>query len=121
MSEIRANTFSDSAGTGPAALMGQWAARGFVNYNQVTPAVLKSGNVSSVTDNTTGTFTVNHTASFSDALYAFAGSTESIRVAGVDVNNDPTTSAFRGITTQSNNNFTQDRDFSSFVFVGDLA
>ena len=40
-----------------------------VHYNQATPAVLKSINSSSVSDDSTGHFTINYTSNFSDALY----------------------------------------------------
>jgi len=47
------------------------AAKGWVAYNQTgTPAVLASYNVTSVTDNATGDFTVNWDTDFSSANYA---------------------------------------------------
>jgi hypothetical protein len=51
------------------------AAKGWVEYNQVTPAVLASYNVTSVTDTSTGDFTVNWTTSFSSANYTASMST----------------------------------------------
>lgn len=71
MSEIRATTISDLAGTGPATLTGQYAAKAWVNFNgQGTVAIRASGNVSSITDNGTGNYTVNFTTAFSDTSYA---------------------------------------------------
>ena len=73
MSEIRATTISDLAGTGPATLTGQYAAKAWVNFNgQGTVAIRASGNVSSITDNWTGNYTVNFTTAFSDTSYAGA-------------------------------------------------
>ena len=70
MSEIRANTISDLAGTGPATLTGQYAAKAWVNFNGTgTVAIRASGNVSSITDNGTGDYTLNFTTAFTDVNY----------------------------------------------------
>ena len=75
MSEIRANTVSDAAGTGPATLTGQYAVKSWVNFNAVgTFSVKESGNTSSVTDNATGSFTQNFTNSFANTNYTAMGS-----------------------------------------------
>ena len=67
MSEIRATTISDAAGTGPATLTGQYAAKAWVNFNGTgTVAIRESGNVSSITDNGTGNYDVNFTTSMAD-------------------------------------------------------
>ena len=65
MSELRANTISDAAGTGPVTLTKQSAAKAWLQYLQATPAVSASFNVSSVSDDATGRFTVNYTSAFS--------------------------------------------------------
>lgn len=65
MSEIRATTISDAAGTGPIALTKQHAAKAWLNYNHVGSAIRQSFNVSSVTDNATGHFTKNYTNNMS--------------------------------------------------------
>ena len=74
MSEIRATTISDSAGTGPITLTGQYAAKAWVNFNGTsTVAIRNSANVSSITDNGTGSYTVNYSTAMADANYsAFA-------------------------------------------------
>ena len=65
MSEIRATTISDAAGTGPITLTKQSAAKVWVNFNGTgTIAARDSFNVASLTDNGTGTYT----ASFSNAM-----------------------------------------------------
>ena len=65
MSEIRATTISDAAGTGPITLTGQSAAKAWVNFDGTgTIAARDSFNVASLTDNGTGTYT----ASFSNAM-----------------------------------------------------
>lgn len=81
MSELRANTISDAAGTGPVTLTGQYAAKAWVNFNGTgTVAIRESGNVSSITDNGTGNYTVNFTNAITDANFSAvaSGSTGSI-------------------------------------------
>lgn len=75
MSEIRATTISDSAGTGPITLTGQSAAKAWLNYNHPSNIVRESFNVSSVTDNATGHFTKNYTSNMSvnDHVVSIAG------------------------------------------------
>ena len=71
MSELRANTISDAAGTGPVTLTGQYAAKAWVNFNGTgTVAIRDSGNVSSITDLGTGLYDVNFTTAMDDANYA---------------------------------------------------
>jgi len=49
--------------------------KAWVNYNQLSPSIVSSYNVSSVTDNSTGNFTVNFTTAMSGTTYlALAGS-----------------------------------------------
>ena len=81
MSEIRANTISNAAGTGPVTLTGQYAAKAWVNFNGTgTVAIRDSGNVSSVTDNGTGDYTVNFTNSLSNSNYStvYAGGQKTV-------------------------------------------
>ena len=74
MSEIRTATISDLAGTGPATLTGQYAAKAWVNFNGTgTLAIRESANVASITDNGTGNYTLNFTAAMPDANYSLTG------------------------------------------------
>lgn len=51
-------------------------ARAWVNFNgQGTVAIRQDGNVSSITDNGTGNYTVNFSTSIVDANYSFIGHT----------------------------------------------
>ncbi len=68
MSTIKVDTVQSRGGS-TVALTGIMTAKYFVHYNQATPAVLKSLNSSSVSDDSTGHFTINYTSSFSDANY----------------------------------------------------
>jgi hypothetical protein len=112
MSEIRANSITDAAGTGapnfpnglesdgvsvattadiPAAYTNAdalslfnasgsapvYACRAWVNFNGTgTVAIRASGNVSSITDNGVGMYTVNFTTAMQDANYAWFGSSK---------------------------------------------
>lgn len=74
MSEIRATTISDAAGTGPITLTGQSAAKAWLNMNgQGTIAIRDSLNVSSITDVTVGYFGHAYTSSFSSQNYCTQG------------------------------------------------
>jgi hypothetical protein len=71
LSEIRANTISDAAGTGPIALHKQSAAKAWVNFNgSGTIAVRDSVNVASLTDNSTGQYAINFTNATATADYS---------------------------------------------------
>ena len=60
MSELRAATISNLAGTGPVELTGQSAAKAWVNFNGTgTIAVGESFNTSSLTDVDTGRYLEN--------------------------------------------------------------
>jgi hypothetical protein len=73
MSEIRATTISNAAGTGPITMTGQYAAKAWVNFNGTgTVAIRDGGNVGSITDNGTGDYTVNFTTAIVDANYSLA-------------------------------------------------
>ena len=55
-----------------------YACRAWVNFNGTgTVAIRASGNVSSITDNAVGDYTVNFTTSFQDSSYAFIGTCNS--------------------------------------------
>jgi hypothetical protein len=79
LSEIRANTISDAAGTGPVDLHKQSAAKAWVNFNgQGTVAIRDSVNVSSLTDNAAGDYGVSYSNSFSDANYGYVTTTSNV-------------------------------------------
>jgi len=61
---------STASGSAPS-----YSARAWVNFNGTgTVAIRDSGNVSSITDNSTGNYRVNFTTAMSDANYAVADS-----------------------------------------------
>ena len=70
MSEIRATTISDAAGTGPVTLTGQNAAKMWINMNGTgTIAIRDSQNVSAIVDRATGLYSASFTTVMSDANY----------------------------------------------------
>ena len=108
MSELRANTISDAAGTGPVTLTGQYAAKAWVNFNGTgTVAIRQSGNVSSITDVSTGLFTLNFTTAMTDANYAVVGSggndADDLRTININFDVAPTSSAVQVNCTSANN------------------
>ena len=127
MSEIRATTVSDLAGTGPAALTGQWASKARVFYDQNTPNVISSENVSSVTDVATGDWNINFTNSFANTTYNEVTSVGTDAVAtglgagGSDDNRSARTSAILYMTHTNLSATNQDRQRSNAAIFGDLA
>lgn len=76
----------------------QSAAKAWVRFNGTgTPAITVSYNVSSITDNGAGDFTINFTTAFSSANYAGVLATDSDLTTAMEVygENAPTASAFR--------------------------
>ena len=70
MSEIRATTISDAAGTGPITLTGQSAAKVYSNiFGGGTVSIRQSLNLSSLADNGTGNYTLTFTNAFDFAEY----------------------------------------------------
>jgi hypothetical protein len=103
--------FAFNSGYGSAATA--YGCRAWVNFNGTTasPSTIRgSGNVTSVTKNTTGDFTVNFTTAMPDANYAVAGSASnnassgSMIMAPLSNTTAPTTTAFRFNTSNSASN-----------------
>jgi hypothetical protein len=66
--EAQVKTATNASGDAPI-----YSCRSWVNFNGTgTPAIRASGNVSSITDNGTGTYTVNFTTAMPDANYCMA-------------------------------------------------
>ena len=101
-----------NSGYGSAATA--YGCRAWVNFNGTgTVAIRASGNVSSITDNGTGDYTVNFTTAMVDANYAVEAAINcnygSNRTSTFTINTDaaaaesaPTTSSFRGIASAVN-------------------
>ena len=73
MSTLKADTIQ-STGGGAATLTKQEACKLRCRYNQATASVESGGlNVSSISDDSTGLFTVSISSSMNDALYSTSG------------------------------------------------
>ena len=69
--EAQVKTATNASGSAPV-----YACRAWVNFNGTgTVAIRASGNVSSITDNDTGDYTINFTTAMPDANYSVAGLT----------------------------------------------
>jgi hypothetical protein len=84
-----------------------YAARAWVNFNGTgTVAIRASGNVTSITDNGTGDYTINFTTAMPDANYATVygavGDGTGAKQMGFDETNIRSTTQFRCRTGQSN-------------------
>ena len=73
-SELRVNTLKDASGNNSIGMsyVAEGSAKAWSNYNQTTPTVNDSFNVSSVTDVSNGKHTVNFTSSMASTNYAAA-------------------------------------------------
>lgn len=105
------NTTNITNGTDSITVEGavKGSAKAWVNFNGTgTVAIRASYNVSSITDNGTGDYTVNFTTAMADANYCVCASGDSItngnqgNFTGKHVSVAPTSSAFRLTTYQSN-------------------
>lgn len=110
MSTLRLTTISNQGGTAtvPSDTVINGSAKAWVNFNGTgTVAIRASFNVSSITDNGTGDYTVNFTNAFSDANYSVSGTSanqDGSVASSVGIRNDvaPTTSGFRIQVSQHN-------------------
>ena len=100
--------FQFNSGYGSVATA--YGCRAWVNFNGTsTVAIRASGNVTSITDNGTGNYTVNFTTAMPDANYSWVGTSgnatnffiANTNNAGADV--APTTTTFKIITNNSAN------------------
>ena len=98
--------------TGSAPL---FACRAWVNFNGTgTVAIRASGNVSSITDNGTGDYTINFTTALPDANYAMVQGSANVAgalnsrpvIAGFNIDAAPTSSAARIYVKDGNNDAT---------------
>ena len=124
MSTIIASNVSDGTLSIPTTFVTNGSAKAWVNFDGTgTIAVRDSFNVSSLTDEATGNYTVNLTNSFSASDYTINitgdGSTAAIFAAArVDVT---TSSAARAVTAVTTSGSTADSALVSVSCLGDLA
>lgn len=101
MSTIRVNNITDTSG-GSSSLSVPGAAKAWVNFNGTgTIAIRAQLNVSSITDNGVGDYTVNFTTAMTDANYSFVATSSgqngvrSWHTPSVDTVTTPTASLVR--------------------------
>lgn len=100
MSTLNVDTINDRVGTGQPAISG--LAKAWVNFNGTgTVAIREQYNVSSITDNGTGDYTVNFTTAMTDANYSWSISSNRATAPITQINSGtatPTSSALRLFT-----------------------
>ena len=106
-----------NSGYGSAATA--YGCRAWVNFDGTgTPAIRGSGNVSSITDNGVGDYTVNFTTAMVDANYSISGmprkSTDGNVTISYHSSTAPTTSACRITTNTASTGALQDGDICAF-------
>ena len=111
MSYIRADVLSAANGTSATTLTGQVAAKGWVNFNGSGVATARrSFNISSLTYNGTGNYTLSFTNSFVDGSYALVATCDKQAATGyytktvnIIENNPPTASSVQICTDYPGN------------------
>ena len=105
------STLSDGTNSTSSTNCIQGSAKAWVNYTGAAGAVQASYNVSSVTRNGTGDYTINFTNALTDANYAIAGgllgttvSGGSFQIAGASATGTPTTKTTTQVRVYSANN-----------------
>lgn len=124
MSEIRATTISNAAGTGPITMTGQYAAKAWVNFNGTGTVAIRQGeNVSSITDVGTGNYTLNFSNALTAGTYAAGGMANdngNITSLSYRSNGSFTASAFQVSTTADGANLADNANVLVAIH-GDLA
>ena len=124
MSTLKVATIQDTSGNNSSTPneVAQGRAKAWVNFDGTgTVSIDDSFNVSSITDNSTGNYTINFTNAMSNAEYAVAGTVETTNATSVVVTtfgtsgNSRTTSSVR-IAASYSNNIVDANDFSVIVF-----
>ena len=124
MSILRVDNFGPSAGGTTYSARG--IAKAWVNFNgQGTIAARDSENVSSLTDNATGGYTVNFSNAFDTADYAKVGTASSDGTAVTIISETGTGTTLAGsvniISRVTNTAGARDPEINNFAAFGDLA
>ena len=130
MSEIRATTISDAAGTGPITLTAQSSAKCYACTAYQT-TILESFNTSSMTDTSSGNGDMNWTSAMSNAHYSSPANTSYVSGSGAycvthgDASGYQTRTAskwyFRTVYSDSGSSAFYDSFRGSVTIHGDLA
>jgi len=123
MSTLVAQTISNGTVSTSSANVIQGSAKAWVNFNGTsTVAIRASYNVSSITDNGTGDYTINFTNAFTDANYAITASAKynsstnyhTVTLGDINGGSNPTTTTCRLMTMA--NTVNQDCDYVTVAF-----
>lgn len=122
MSTLRVDNITDTSG-GSSSLSVPGAAKAWVNFNGTgTVAIRAQLNVSSITDNGVGNYTVNFTTALPDTNYCVAGSADDIASSTLGTyfvphnGTAPTTTAVRIRTLNSTPNYTDRESVNVAIF-----
>lgn len=124
MSQVRANEVANAAGTGPAALLKQWASKCWANFDGTgTVAIRDSRNVSALVDNGTGQYRLTMINALTNALYGqvFSARAGGALLAGGETSPAPISSAFSVGTLLSNTAAYTDSSVVTAAIHGDVA
>ncbi len=123
MSELRADTITGSDGSSPVTLTKQSAAKSWLQYNQVTPAVTGSFNISTVTDTGAGDFTPNFSSAMSALIYSVPVTSGMLNTnaSGRIGESNPTNTSSYQVTTTNSAGTKADYPGNSCSTFGDLA
>ena len=122
MSTLKADTIQ-STGGGAATLTKQSAAKSWLQYNQVTPAVTGSFNISTVTDTGAGDFTPNFSSAMSALIYSVPVTSGMLNTdaSGRIGESNPTNTSSYQVTTTNSAGTKADHTGNSCSTFGDLA
>jgi len=122
---LRVNTLTDASSNNSTAMsvVNQGTAKAWLQYNQVTPAVTGSYNISSVTDTAAGDFTPNYSSAMSALDYAVpsAGGMLNTNASGRISETNPTNTSSYQCTTTNSGGTKADYTGNSCATFGDLA
>ena len=122
---LRVNTLTDASSNNSTAMsvVNQGTAKAWLQYNQVTPAVTGSYNISSVTDTGAGDFTPNYSSAMSALDYAVvsAGGMLNQDASGRISETNPTNTSSYQVTTTNSAGTKADHTGNSCSTFGDLA
>lgn len=104
MSTLRCTNLQDTSGGNSltTAQIYNGAAKAWVNFNGTgTVAIRASFNVTSITDNNTGDYTVNFTTALADANFAVVGNAKADNTTAVTTGSNPRVFVYAVPTTSS--------------------
>ena len=124
-SELRVNTLKDASGNNSVAMqyVAEGTAKSWLQYNQVTPAVTGSFNISTVTDTGAGDFTPNFSSAMSALIYSVPVTSGMLNTdaSGRIGESNPTNTSSYQVTTTNSAGTKADHTGNSCSTFGDLA